>query len=132
VFLVDIDDDEAKGILAVDNRTARLASFDEHKLVELLSSLARTPRGLTGTGYDGDDLDDLIQQLTPPNLGDLGGGGGGGSDDSDLWPVLKFKVPPDVRDKFYALTDDDETGTDDARFVYLVRLADGHSPAGEK
>lgn len=65
-FWVKCDDDEAKRILAVDNRTTHLASFDEAKLVELLASAAEHPRGLSGTGYDGDDLDSLVHAVGKP------------------------------------------------------------------
>lgn len=125
-FWLDVDDDEALRILAVDNRTARLAAFDEEKLVALLKTTAGSPRGLEGTGYDGDDLDDLIQSLSPPDLEKLGGGGpGGGPSDDDLWPVLRFKVPPEVRDRFYLVTDPCPDQTDEGRFHWLVQQQDG-------
>jgi hypothetical protein len=121
-FWLDCDDDEASRILMVDNRTTHLATFDEAKLVELLTSVAGTPKGLAGTGYDGDDLDDLRQMLNPPDLGKLGGGGGPSED--DLWPVLKFKVPPDRRDRFYEITDDAADTTDAGRFLHLLGAAE--------
>lgn len=65
-FWLDCDNDEAKRIMAVDNRSAALATVDESKLVELLSAAAANPRGLEGTGYDGDDLDDMIARLNAP------------------------------------------------------------------
>lgn len=75
-FLIDCDDDEAKRIMAVDNRTARLATFDEQKLVDLLTAAAESPRGLAGTGYDGDDLDDLMAALNRPYVPDDPGSDG--------------------------------------------------------
>jgi hypothetical protein len=76
VFWLDCDDDEARRLLAVDNRTSRLASFDESKLIELLTLTAESQRGLVGTGYDGDDLDDMISKLNRPlNLGGSSGEG---------------------------------------------------------
>ncbi len=66
---VDVDDDRALRILLADNRTNDLASYDDTVLAALLSDLANTS-DLTGTGYDGDDLDQLIADLakdsTPP------------------------------------------------------------------
>jgi len=124
-FWLECDDDEAAEILAVDNRTTHLATFDEAKLVELLTRAAHSPRGLAGTGYSGDDLDDLIQQLQPPDLGGLGGGSGGGPNDEDLWPVLKFKVAPEARDRFYALTDEATETSDAGRFMHLLGVAQG-------
>lgn len=49
----DVDDDEARRILAVDNRTRDLADTDERALIALLESL---DDDLTGTGYQPDDL----------------------------------------------------------------------------
>jgi DNA modification methylase len=65
---VDVDDEQARRIMLIDNRLSDLASYDEDALVALLSELAKTAEGLDGTGYDGDDLDDLIAALddTPP------------------------------------------------------------------
>lgn len=63
--LVDVDDEEAKRILLVDNRTNDLASYDDFALTDLLSSLAGgTELGLEGTGWDGDDLDDLLVAIS--------------------------------------------------------------------
>jgi len=54
----DVDDERALTILLGDNRMSDLASYDEVKLLELLSREAEAGR-LAGTGYDGDDVDDL-------------------------------------------------------------------------
>jgi site-specific DNA-methyltransferase (adenine-specific) len=70
VTYVDVDDDEALRILLIDNRTNDLATYDDPALVELLKQLSETERGLTGTGFDGDDLDELLATLDfqPPQL----------------------------------------------------------------
>jgi hypothetical protein len=120
-FWLDCDEDTALRILAVDNRTTHLATFDEEALVKLLASVATTNRGLAGTGYSGEDLQDLVQQLNPPDLSKLGGGGGG-ADGKDLWPVLRFKVPPEVRDRWYQATDPAEDQTDEGRFYWALEL----------
>ena len=57
-IVVDVDDDRAKRIMLSDNRTQDLATYDEDALIALLQEVA--PIGLDGTGYDGDDLDDLL------------------------------------------------------------------------
>jgi DNA modification methylase len=51
----DVGDDEARRILAVDNRSRDLADTDERALLALLESLD----GLDGTGYAPDDLGQL-------------------------------------------------------------------------
>ena len=64
VIWLDVDDEQAARILVVDNRSTRLGMFDDDSLKTLLTDLAVTERGLAGTGFDGDDLDDLIRRLS--------------------------------------------------------------------
>lgn len=60
---LDISDEEALRILIADNRIPELAHRDDQDVANLLSELAETEGGLTGTGYDGDDLDTLLADL---------------------------------------------------------------------
>lgn len=62
VIWADVDDDRALRILLADNRTNDKASYDDNALAAILSDLANTS-DLVGTGYDGDDLDQLIADL---------------------------------------------------------------------
>ena len=68
---LDVTDDEARRIMLVDNRSSDLATYDDQALADVLQSLAQSG-GLEGTGFDGDDLDDLLRLLagptTPPPL----------------------------------------------------------------
>jgi len=57
------DDEQALRILLVDNRTNDLSTYDQAELVELLKSLSSSEMELLGTGYDGDDLDQFIDDL---------------------------------------------------------------------
>lgn len=59
VVYVDVDDVAAKKIVLSDNRTAELGSYDDVLLSELLASLD----DFDGTGYNLDDLDDLIASV---------------------------------------------------------------------
>ena len=61
--VIDVDDDQALRILLVDNRASDLATYDENLLKDVLEALANENDFLDGTGYDGDDLDDLIFKL---------------------------------------------------------------------
>jgi len=72
VIWVDVDEEAELRILLADNRTARLGHDDESALAALLSELALSDDGLKGTGFDGDDLDEII--------GRMAGGVGGGSE----------------------------------------------------
>lgn len=58
----DVDDAEALRILLVDNKANDAASYDDAALAELLKELA-DDGGLDGTGFDGDDLDQLLEDL---------------------------------------------------------------------
>jgi len=62
VHWVDVDDDTAHRILLADNRTTDLATYDDHALADLLAEMGKNGN-LEGTGYDGDDLDDLLAEL---------------------------------------------------------------------
>ena len=73
VTFVDVDDDEAARILLIDNRANDLATYDDEGLAELLQELAASELSLEGTGFDGDDLDDLLFKLNG-GLGNLGEG----------------------------------------------------------
>lgn len=66
VIWCDVDDDTRDRLLAEYNETARRGTNDERKLLALLTGLSGTPLGLTGTGFDGDDVDRLRAQLHAP------------------------------------------------------------------
>ena len=54
---------EAEAYLITDNRTVELGGWDLAPLADLLQDQITLPKGLTGTGFDGDDLDDIIKRL---------------------------------------------------------------------
>lgn len=58
--VVDLAEDAALRVLAADNRTSDLAAYDDAALAELLTTLGGD---YGGTGFDGDDLDDLLAAL---------------------------------------------------------------------
>lgn len=64
---VECDDETAMRILLADNRTAEKAEREPEPLADLLESLETTQEGLTGTGYDGGDLDQLLEDLDDPS-----------------------------------------------------------------
>lgn len=57
--VVDVDEERARRIVLADNRTSDLAAYDDAALADLLRELP----DLDGTGYTGDDLDDLLAEL---------------------------------------------------------------------
>jgi len=63
VTWIDVDDDHAVRILLADNRTNDLASYNNNVLSELLAELHSSTGTLAGTGYDGNDLDEILSDL---------------------------------------------------------------------
>lgn len=57
--VLDVDDEAAARIALADNRTSDLADYDTSALIVMLQQLP----DLDGTGYDTDDLDDLVASL---------------------------------------------------------------------
>lgn len=68
VTWVDVDDAHALRILLVDNRTNDAATYDDFALAELLESIHADTGTLLGTGYDGDDLDNLLSDIAHPDF----------------------------------------------------------------
>lgn len=62
VVYVDVDDERARRIALVDNRTSDLASYDPVLLAELLRDLDQTEDSLAGTGYDAAALAEVLAQ----------------------------------------------------------------------
>ena len=58
VVELDVDDTQAKKIVAADNRLADLGIYDEQKLLDLLGEI-----DLVGTGYVSADVDDLLAMI---------------------------------------------------------------------
>ena len=95
VLYLDVTDDERDRLLASINESTRRGYNDEGALIRLLEGLAATPRGLAGTAYTGEDLDDLIARMNMPPLpgdGDGDGDGAGGASPRSL--ADRFRVPP--------------------------------------
>ena len=64
VTWIDCDDETALRVMIADNATTRRGHDNPAALAELLAELAATETGLgAGLGYDGDDLDSLLNDL---------------------------------------------------------------------
>lgn len=63
VVVVEVDDDTALRMLLRDNRSSDKAGYHQENLVDLLTEIEDTEDGLDRTGYDGDDLQDLLDDL---------------------------------------------------------------------
>lgn len=125
--LVDVDDQTARKIVLVDNRSNDVASYDQALLVELLEGL---DGDLQGTGFDDAELADLIAHLRDDDLDALGDEYGEPGED-DLWPTIKIKVPQDLYDRFMAHLEAEPGGSDVAKFRLLVDELSPLSQRGE-
>ncbi|NDC10682.1 MAG: DNA modification methylase, partial [Oxalobacteraceae bacterium] len=65
---VDVTDDQAVRILLMDNRANDLASYDDPALADILKQLIETEQGLEGTGFDPDDLEQLLRDIDAEQL----------------------------------------------------------------
>lgn len=90
VSWVDVDDDTAARIVVADNRTSDLGTYDTDALAGLLGDLP----DLTGTGYDDDDLNDMLIATEP--LPEEGGYEGDDDEDFELddnrWEIASRKT----------------------------------------
>ncbi|MFD5570446.1 hypothetical protein [Streptomyces cadmiisoli] len=140
VEVVDCDDDTARRVNLIDNRAAEKGDWDLDGLVELLSYLP----DLDGTGYTDADVERLL--APPPTFEELADtyapredygdetparpaaepattDAAGPGEGSGLWPVLRLRIPPAVRDEFYAATATCPRSADDgARLAWLLEL----------
>jgi ParB-like chromosome segregation protein Spo0J len=100
VHRVDVDDSTARRIVLVDNRSSDLASYDDAALAQLLQQVA--VEELTGTGYDEQDVDDLLLLLSRDEVTDLDDLADrfGEPTDQDGWVTVAFKVPPGLAAKW--------------------------------
>lgn len=57
--LIDVDDDQAKSILIMDNRSNELSENDEKNLLDMLQNMEKDMLDLTG--YDDHELDKMLQ-----------------------------------------------------------------------
>lgn len=64
VHWVDLDADTAKRAVIVDNKANDEATYEVEELVNLLTELP----DLSGTGFDRDELDELLEALDTPEL----------------------------------------------------------------
>ena len=64
VHWVDVDADTAKRITIVDNKANDEATYEVEELVNLLTELP----DLAGTGFDRDELDELLEALDTPEV----------------------------------------------------------------
>lgn len=63
--VLDIDDATALRIVAADNRTSDVATYQDALLADLLAEVKATEGGLVGTGFDDSTLAQLLKDIKP-------------------------------------------------------------------
>lgn len=114
------DDQTAKRINLADNRLPTFGAYDDDALLALLGTLDT----FEGSGYTPDDLDVLGQATAPPPSLDSLAEEYGEPDEKELWPVITFRLDPEVRSRFYDVTDECEDKTDAGRLLHLIIRAE--------
>lgn len=126
----DVNDKRALKMHLADNKTADDATWDDEALVEQLREAMDDGDSLEGTGFDDDDLEDLIhlidsEQWDTENPFSDAGADKPDVDDEGFWPKINLTVPPDVFDAWHeALNEHD--GADDAVKLQKHLRATGH------
>lgn len=121
-----MDDRTALRYLVADNRTQELGATDTNALVDILAELAMVGE-LDATGYDGDDVDDLMRLVGQvPGLDELMRRHGD-PDAEDFLPRIAVKFQPDEWDLWQSLTGTVQ-GDDHDRLLWVLRALDEHLP----
>lgn len=117
------DDDHAYRYLVGSNRHGENGGWVDDLLAQGLRLLQDTEAGLRGSGFSDAQVEDLLASIAPPgNLGDLTAKYGDPGE-SDLWPVLRFKVSPKSRSRYLALVEG-IAGSDADLFDHVLDLAE--------
>ena len=125
-IVADVDDDRARRILLVDNRTNDLAEYADVELAALLESLSGAG-GLVGTGYSDTDMADILARLNPPTLDELGELFGNEPTDADRLGVVTLRVDNDTATRLRSVLAD-MPGADDSARVNAMLDMTGHEP----
>lgn len=117
-----VDDTEAAAYLIAANQLTTKGGWNHGTLSEMLAEL-KEKASLDGVGFRSVEVDDLRAALgPPPSLKDLAAKYGP-PDPSALWPVLRFKIPLELKERFSKLVVEVEA-TDEAQFRAIIELAE--------
>jgi hypothetical protein len=97
----DVPEDREEAAAIALNRYVERGGWNEEQLAQVLSDLAAKDQ-LHATGYDQDDVDDLLALIAPPDLDQLEKEHGVATDE-EFWPVIKIKVPYSLEQRFYGI-----------------------------
>lgn len=87
-------DSDARAYVLADNRLTELGGWDDVGLAEILKGLAEEDGGLIGTGFDGDDLDEILQRINQGGGGSDGAASALSAEQARATLAERFLVPP--------------------------------------
>lgn len=93
-FLITVDDETAARILLGDNQSGKKSSTNDDTLSRLLQMLNAKRGHLRGTGYDTDDLQEVLKRLSNKTATEqVNEFTKAGKDESAGWPIISIRVP---------------------------------------
>lgn len=69
VVWVDVDEEEELRIMLADNKTSDMAMYDSAELASVINDIKMTELGFLGTGFEEDDIGDILSKIDDENLG---------------------------------------------------------------
>lgn len=114
---------EIEGYLIADNQHSKQAKDDEYILAELLQEQKNAEVDFESLGFYDEALDDLLAKITPPTLDELAEKYGDDPKEETFWPVIKVKVPPDLKERFDGVASV-KKGDDIQKMEHIVSLAE--------
>lgn len=124
---VDVSALVAGKILLSDNEQQRRAGYNDAALLDFISHLIEdagsVDLALAGTGFDGDDVDDIKARLDAPTLADMRERHGEPSG-KEAWPRISLVVPKEVMLRFSSLMARIPGIEDHTKFDHLLTYAD--------
>jgi hypothetical protein len=95
-----VDDVELMAYMIADNKYTEAGGWLTDILFEQAKMIAATAQGLAGTGFSDEEWKDMLGRMSaPPSLDELAALHGD-PNPTDMWPALRFIVPPDLRDMY--------------------------------
>lgn len=122
VQYINVTDDQALRIMLADNKANDAATYDDSELLQLLTDLLASDDGLSGTLFDGDDLDDLTALLAAPSLDDVIDELGVHDGTDGFSATIKVTVNIDTYEQWQQLWERQE-GDDNTRMARIIELA---------
>jgi ParB-like chromosome segregation protein Spo0J len=117
-----VDEDQSFRILLADNKANDLASYDDSDLLNLLIEMNESDRGLEGTLFSCDDIDDLMALLESNDLEDVIEEHGLHDGTDGFTATIKATVTLETFEAWDRLWEEQE-GSDDERINRIIALA---------